>query len=103
MGNHIGDGDHSTMRIQNGTATRLRLNVHNIGATYEYDEAKNTFNFVEGDNEDIGGFIYEVEYPDTVETLDDTHHPVIFVSNGSHGNWGSPGKLTFTLNDLKII
>ena len=54
------------MRIQNGKAVQLKLNVHTFGALYEYEEASNTFKFVEGEDLDLGGTPFPVEYPDTV-------------------------------------
>ena len=34
----------------------------------------------------------EVEYPKTVYLVDG--HPEVFSANGSHGTWGSEGKIT---------
>lgn len=78
------------MRIQNGQPKYLQLNAHSFGALYEYDNQTETFFFVSGENFGITGDIeLPVDYPDTVFTVDG--HPEIFVSNGSHGNWASPG------------
>ena len=65
--------------------------MHTFGALYAYDNVSNIFNFVSGENYEItDGVEFEVEYPKTVGLLDG--HPEIFVSNGSHGNWGAPGE-----------
>ena len=90
FGNHFCDGDHSLMRIQNGQPKLLQLNVHTMGALYEYNNDTSNFDFVSGEKYDVAGVDFPVEYPDTVNTING--HPEIFVSNGSHGNWGSAGK-----------
>jgi hypothetical protein len=90
LGNHFCDGDHSSIRIQNGTATMLKLNAHYFGALYEYNMETEQFDFVSGEGFNINDIELPVEYPEHVMTVDGTH-PEIFVSNGSHGNWGSPG------------
>lgn len=77
------------MRIQNGQPKYLQLNVHTFGALYEYDNQTETFFIVSGEDHVIGDIHLPVDYPDTVFTVDG--HPEIFVSNGSHGNWASPG------------
>lgn len=90
FGNHFCDGDSSSLRIQNGVPKYLQLNVHTFGALYEYDNSTQTFNFLSGEDLDLSDDIhFEIEYSQTVNTIDG--HPEIFVSNGSHGNWGSPG------------
>ena len=78
------------MRIQNGQPKLLQLNVHTFGALYEYNNDTGNFDFVSGESLDVAGVDFPVKYPDTVNTING--HPEIFVSNGSHGNWGSAGK-----------
>ena len=78
------------MRIQNGQPKLLQLNVHTMGALYEYNNDTGNFDFVSGESLDVAGVDFPVNYPDTVNTING--HPEIFVSNGSHGNWGAPGE-----------
>ena len=78
------------MRIQNGQPKLLQLNVHTFGALYKYNNVTRNFDFVSGESLDVAGVEFPVKYPDTVNTING--HPEIFVSNGSHGNWGSAGK-----------
>ena len=103
-GNHFCDGDHSLMRIQNGLPKLLQLNVHTFGALYEYNNDTGNFDFVSGESLDVAGVDFPVNYPDTVNTING--HPEIFVSNGSHGNWGSAGKhnyLTYVDSRFKFM
>lgn len=92
FGNHFCDGDSSNIRIQNGQATQLALHVHTFGAVYEYNNETEQFDFLRGSGLNIGlnDIVLPVDYPQHVMTIDGTH-PEIFVSNGSHGNWGAPG------------
>ena len=79
------------MRIQDGVPIYLQLNVHTFGALYEYSPRTETFEFLSGENLTItDGISMPVVYPETVNTING--HPEIFVSNGSHGNWATPGK-----------
>lgn len=94
FGNHFCDGDSSAMRIQNGIPKYLQLNVHTMGALYEYNNETETFEFLSGEDIEItDGISLPVEYPPTVQTING--HPEIFVSNGSHGNWAAPGRHTY--------
>ena len=93
FGNHFCDGDTSYMRIQNGRPKYLQVNVHTMGALYQYDDETNTFKFLSGEDIEISDGVFRpVEYPDTVnmDTFTFTH-PELFVANGSHGMWAQPG------------
>ena len=48
----------------------------------------------------LNGLDFEVDYPEQVLMVDG--HPELFVSNGSHGNWGAPGELKYKLSDFPI-
>ena len=79
------------MRIQNGVAKFLQVNVHTFGALYGYNNETGIFDFISGENITTPvGLDFEVEYPPQVLMVDG--HPELFVSNGSHGNWGAPGE-----------
>ena len=92
FGNHFCDGDSSKLRIQNGQAKLLQLNVHTFGALYGYNNDTGLFDFISGENIEItDGVDFEVDYPKHVGMFEG--HPEIFVSNGSHGNWGAPGEI----------
>ena len=79
------------MRIQNGEAKLLQLNVHTFGALYGYNKETGIFDFISGEDLPVtDGVEFKVDYPKNVGMVDG--HPEIFVSNGSHGNWGAPGK-----------
>ena len=91
FGNHFCDGDTTYMRIQNGQPKYLQVNVHTMGALYQYQNESNTFEFLSGEDLEItDGVAVPVEYPDTVNLVDT--HPELFVANGSHGMWAQPGK-----------
>lgn len=91
IGNHFCDGDHSLMRIQNGEPKYLQLNAHSIGALYEYNKETRNYDFLSGESLDVLGIDFNVEYPEIVSSSIEGH-PEIFIANGSHGNWGQPGK-----------
>ena len=86
-----------------------------MGALYEYNNNTGNFDFLSGETLNIGNIFnlmihwldnltiwlffeklligdyhLPVTYPEEVLTIDG--HPELFISNGSHGNWGSPGK-----------
>jgi len=91
FGNHFCDGDSSHMRIQNGQPKLLQVNVHTFGALYGYNNETGIFDFISGETIEVtDGLDFEVDYPKQVLTVDG--HPELFVSNGSHGNWGAPGR-----------
>ncbi len=92
FGNHFCDGDSSNLRIQNGQPKFLQLNVHTFGALYEFNNETGVFDFLSGEDLDLGDDVhFQVDYPQSVNLING--HPEIFVSNGSHGNWGAPGNL----------
>ena len=78
------------MRIQNGEPKYLQLNAHSIGALYEYNKETGNYDFLSGESLDVLGIDFNVEYPEIVNSIEG--HPEIFIANGSHGNWGQPGK-----------
>ena len=91
FGNHFCDGDSSHMRIQNGQPKLLQVNVHTFGALYGYNNETGIFDFISGETIEVtDGLDFEVDYPQQVLMVDG--HPELFVSNGSHGNWGAPGE-----------
>ena len=66
--------------------------MHTFGALYLYDNVTGLFDFISGENIEItDGVDFEVDYPKQVGVFEG--HPEIFVSNGSHGNWGAPGEV----------
>ena len=80
FGNHFCDGDSSKLRIQNGQAKLLQLNVHTFGALYGYNNDTGLFDFISGENIEItDGVDFEVDYPKHVGMFEG--HPEIFVSN----------------------
>ena len=48
----------------------------------------------------LNGLDFKVDYPQQVLMVDG--HPELFVSNGSHGNWGAPGEFKYKLSDFPI-
>ena len=56
FGNHFCDGDSSYMRIQNGYPIYLQVNVHTMGALYEYNNNTGNFDFLSGETLNIGNF-----------------------------------------------
>ena len=56
FGNHFCDGDSSYMRIQNGYPIYLQVNVHSMGALYEYNNNTGNFDFLSGETLNIGNF-----------------------------------------------
>ncbi len=68
-----------------------------FGAKYSYNATNQTFEFYEGepccfDPADPSSQIdIEVDYPKTIYLVDG--HPEVFSANGSHGTWGSAGRL----------
>ena len=70
--------------------------MHTFGALYLYDNVTGLFDFISGENIEItDGVDFEVDYPKQVGVFEG--HPEIFVSNGSHGNWGAPGEIPHLL------
>ena len=89
------------MRIQNGQPKFLQVNVHTFGALYGYNNETGIFDFISGENITTPvGLDFEVIYPPQVLMVDG--HPELFVSNGSHGNWGAPGEFKYKLSDFPI-
>ena len=89
------------MRIQNGQPKLLQVNVHTFGALYGYNNETGIFDFISGETIEVtDGLDFEVDYPQQVLMVDG--HPELFVSNGSHGNWGAPGEFTYKLSDFPI-
>ena len=96
FGNHFCDGDSSHMRIQNGQPKFLQVNVHTFGALYGYNNETGIFDFISGETIEVtDGLDFEVDYPQQVLMVDG--HPELFVSNGSHGNWGAPGEFEYNI------
>ena len=87
------------MRIQNGQPKFLQVNVHTFGALYGYNNESGIFDFISGETIEVtDGLDFEVDYPQQVLMVDG--HPELFVSNGSHGNWGAPGEFTYKLSEF---
>eukprot|EP00092_Neocalanus_flemingeri_P017694 GFUD01019140.1.p1 GENE.GFUD01019140.1~~GFUD01019140.1.p1 ORF type:complete len:354 (+),score=85.06 GFUD01019140.1:245-1306(+) len=102
FGNHVGDWEHVSLRLQGGQPTKIYVGVHSFGAWYDWVPAEEKFVFVEGEpmfqkTFREGKFINEikldVEYPQ--ELLLEEGHPAVFSANGSHGVWAEEGKHTY--------
>jgi len=104
FGNHVGDWEHLSLRIQNGEPVEAYLGVHSFGAWYTWDRNSSRFEFSEGeplrmeteeDNLDIDlpETRIEVEYPRYLDLEDG--RIAVFSANGSHGTWAQPGKHTY--------
>jgi len=106
FGNHIGDWEHISVRIENGRAEWVHLDVHSFGATYRWN-GRDRFDFVEGEpvkrrQYRQGKFIDlldDVPYPEYLDLEDG--RIAVFSANGSHGTWAQPGKFTY-LNILTV-
>jgi len=101
FGNHIGDWEHVSLRLQGGQPAKIYVGVHSFGAWYDWDPASQKFLFVEGEpvltkTYREGKFLdakMDVDYPQ--ELLLEDGHPAVFSANGSHGVWAEEGKHTY--------
>jgi len=97
FGNHVGDWEHVSLRIQGGRPSQIYVGVHSFGAWYSWNENTRKFYFVEGEpvirktvkHGKIFPVKMEVEYPP--ELLLEDGHPAVFSANGSHGVWADAG------------
>jgi len=102
FGNHVGDWEHVSLRLQGGQPVQIYVGVHSFGAWYDWDIASGKFLFSEGSHllrrtYREGRFLdvkTTVNYPAEL-VLEETGHPVVFSANGSHGVWAGAGKHTY--------
>ncbi|KAK3877542.1 hypothetical protein Pcinc_017750 [Petrolisthes cinctipes] len=88
FGNHVGDWEHYSIRIRNGSVTDCYVSVHSFGAWYTWNQTNNNFQFVDGEQSRIN--LINVTYPETVEVVNG-FHAELFSANGSHGLWSAEG------------
>jgi len=106
FGNHVGDWEHVSLRLQGGRPTLIYVGVHSFGAWYEWDDGAGKFNFQRGEplfHKEIrkrrslqvssSGVRMDVDYPK--ELFLEDGHPTVFSANGSHGVWAQEGKHTY--------
>lgn len=87
FGNHVGDWEHYSIRIRNGSVTDCYVSVHSFGAYYAWNDTEGNFQLVRGEQK-IN--LINVTYPQTVEVVDG-FHAELFSANGSHGLWSASG------------
>merc|ERR1711860_244872 len=101
FGNHIGDWEHISLRLQNSEPVEAYIAVHSFGAWYNWNRTESRFEFREGDpliranlqnrnGEQLPESKIDVEYPQYLDLEDG--RPAVFSANGSHGTWTQPGK-----------
>jgi len=102
FGNHLGDWEHVSLRLQNGKPKEMYLDVHSFGAWYSWKEASGTFDFHHGKplsrktrtrEGKLLNLSLDIDYPAQVFLEDG--HPVVYSANGSHGVWAQEGKHTY--------
>jgi len=101
FGNHVGDWEHVSLRLQGGQPVQIYVGVHSFGAWYDWDPASQSFKFSEGEPvvrkvKREGKFLkvkLDVDYPK--ELFLEEGHPAVFSANGSHGVWAQEGKHTY--------
>jgi len=106
FGNHVGDWEHVSLRLQSGNPTEMYVGAHSFGAWYKWMESNGTFQFYKGTplkretkNQKRNGRVTrsflesEVPYPQTVYL--EEGHPAVFSANGSHGMWAQEGTHTY--------
>lgn len=101
FGNHVGDWEHVSLRLQGGEPSQIYVGVHSFGAWYTWDRANQWFFFDHGEplhrNKKGRGRVLEmridVDYPDFLYL--EEGRPSVFCANGSHGMWAMEGKHTY--------
>ncbi|XP_063839799.1 uncharacterized protein LOC135088741 [Scylla paramamosain] len=86
FGNHVGDWEHFSIRIRNGSVTDCYVSVHSFGAYYSWNDTAQNFQLVRGEKIDV----IDVTYPESVEVVEG-RHAELFSANGSHGLWSERG------------
>jgi len=102
FGNHVGDWEHVSLRLQRGQPVEMYLGVHSFGAWYLWNAVTGKFEFSRGEelkrktrtrSGRLLDMRMEVEYPQEVSL--EAGHPAVFSANGSHGVWAQEGKHTY--------
>lgn len=68
LGDHVGDWEHTMIRFINGEPTAIFLSEHSFSSAYTWDAITK-----------LNG------------------HPQVYVGNGTHANWATPGPHSYTV------